>query len=97
MNRRAGLTRLSILAIPYFGWWGYQAWVAREDGVVANRLREQALSAGDYDLESRWFYAGMAAKRAVEQSIFWGIYTPIALLICGAIGFWIYRGFKPKA
>jgi hypothetical protein len=47
-------------------------------------------------LESDWFYAKDAAERTFEQSIFWGAYVPLAVLIGGGIIFWIYRGFRPK-
>ena len=46
--------------------------------------------------QSELFYTGLAAKRALEQSMLWGVYVPLALLMCAGVAVWIYRGFKPK-
>lgn len=96
MSFRGGVLRLVVLAIPYLGYWSFLAWEAKEDAKTAEALRQQAMAAGNLDLESEWFYAKEAADRAFEQSVFWGAYVPLAVLVGAGIIFWIYRGFKSK-
>lgn len=95
-NRKRGLKRLAIaVAVPWFGWWGligitsYNSWRYFNGRVNAAAVLGQPFPVIDSELEN-------GAMRRMSLAIFWGGIVPILLLIAAGVGYWVYRGFKPK-
>jgi len=97
MNSRRGFTRLAIaLGVPYFGWWALTAYFGYT--ALPRYLAESNKASKEHDWESVTFWMTLAneADAAVQRSVMWGIFYPILAAIVAAIGYWVYRGFRPK-
>ncbi len=107
VNRKRGLVRLGIvLALGWCLFWGLAAYFS--DQTISLYLREidkieaQTRQAGQ-PLDRAYLDRTMPlwdrvneGNDWVQASVQWGIGIPLILLFVVPIGWWIYRGFKPK-
>jgi hypothetical protein len=92
-----GLRRLSLLLVPYLGWWAYRGWASYHEAAAFEIARQNASQELNYGAESGYFYARQAAEEVFRQSLLWGLYVPAGLIVALALIYWVYRGFRPRS
>lgn len=107
VNKKRGLIRLGlVLGVGWCLFWGAAAYFGNRTISFyleeMERIEAQTRRAGEpldvayFDrLRPMWAEIG-EAQDWVAASVVWGIGIPLILLVVVPIGWWIYRGFKPK-
>jgi hypothetical protein len=94
---KRGFKRLAIaVCVPWFGFWGLMVW---------SSFRTHSYYEENYNRSANWDDSSNLALMQMENragadmanAVWFGLFLPIALVIVGAIAFWVYRGFRPKA
>lgn len=107
VNRKRGLIRLGIvMALGWCLFWGGVAYFSNQASRLylkeLTEIRERSLKRGiDADerypvLTAHFMARADEANERVTASVHWGIGLPLILSIVASIGWWIYRGFKPR-
>jgi fatty acid desaturase len=95
-NRKRGLRRLAIaVLVPYYLWWVLVAFMNYR--IAENAEAELQANAGTNTEVA--FAAAMTESHAnanLGLAFTWAIVVPIAILVIGSVGYWVYRGFRPK-
>jgi len=94
VNVQKGAARVSLLLIPYMGWWGWRGYSAAQDQVAAEQMRSAAMRAGSMESESAWFYSAQASGEVVKQSLLWGLYVPVGIIAGALLMWWVYSGSR---
>lgn len=98
--KRLLIVLVTVMVVCWLGYWGYHIWdswlvwqadraVAILDRSVANDLPDNDSAIGHAGA-SEWFAA--RSRSAFQQNMLVGVGLPIAI----SVGWWVYRGFKPK-
>lgn len=97
INRRKGLTRLAIV---YFGVWvtiGLLGYIIQGDGEKQFLLISRADPNFQRSAElAIWNDQMQFGANMIQAAVLMGIMAPVAAAIVGVMGWWIYRGFKPR-
>lgn len=97
MNRKRGLKRLAIaLLVPWFTWWWGLGLLAYNTAQSSSKDWLAASQKNDEFMMGVYNRMQVDAYRQIDGSLTWGVAVPIVVLIVAAIGYWVYRGFKPK-
>jgi hypothetical protein len=98
MNRRKGFTRLALaLIIPWEAWWALVGVTSYRTVTFADAwFKAHPNTAPDDPLTLTYIETSNAAGGRVNNAIEYGVVYPFLALIVGLIGWWVYRGFKPK-
>ncbi len=98
MNKRKGITRFVIaFVVPYFAFWSFVAWNSNRSIDLYLRLHREEMAKGNVQGAGVWMEAVDDANEGVVAAVMWGIFVPLLVVIVGALAYWVYRGFKPKA
>jgi hypothetical protein len=71
----------------YFGYTALPRYLAESD---------KASKAHDWERVTFWMMQANEADRAVQRAVMWGIIYPTLAAMVVAVGYWVYRGFRPK-
>ena len=98
IDRRKGIKRLAIaVGVPWFGFWAVAGWSSYQARAHYEKLWLEDARQEHWQSAAIWARDQSTANEWIIRSIIFGIVLPIALLIVGALAFWVYRGFKPRA
>lgn len=94
-NTKSGLKRLAIaVLVPWFGYWallGIGSYRTLER--INTEISEPNLPSWRSDM---LLQLNATATGNLQDALGYGLVYPIVALIIGCIGYWVYRGFKPK-
>jgi hypothetical protein len=98
LNKRRGVKRLAIaVGVPWFGIWGLLGYVGYSNYESNEANWWKAERAEDWASMMTYSNGQEAAGNLMFKSILFGAVLPLFLLILGVLGYWVYRGFKPRA
>ncbi len=98
VNYRKGFTRLAVATgVPYFGLLALSGYLSCSAHTRYLKLGSEAILKGDQRSWRVWTDYAAEAQDQCTASMVWGVAVPIIAVIVAALGYWVYRGFKPRA